>query len=90
MSNNWQVYLLQCSDNTFYCGITTDLERRLLEHNGFRLGGARYTATRRPVELLTASAGLSRREALRLEAAIKRLPRSMKLATLKALANADS
>lgn len=90
MNDNWQVYLLKCSDDTFYCGITTDLERRLLEHNGFRRGGARYTATRKPVELLTASAGLSRSDALRLEAAIKRLPRSLKLATLKALADADS
>ncbi|MBF0515457.1 MAG: GIY-YIG nuclease family protein, partial [Desulfovibrionaceae bacterium] len=39
----WQVYLLECADGTLYCGVTTDLVRRLAEHNGEAAGGARYT-----------------------------------------------
>lgn len=46
----WYVYLLRCSDDTLYCGITTDLERRTDEHNAGE--GARYTRSRRPVELV--------------------------------------
>ncbi len=43
------MYILRCADNSYYVGSTTDLERRLWEHNeGI---GARYTARRRPVEL---------------------------------------
>lgn len=46
------MYIVQCRDGTFYVGSTIDLERRLAQHN---LGeGARYTATRRPVELVYA------------------------------------
>ena len=37
----WWVYLLQCSDQSLYVGITTDLNRRLQEHNGETRGGAR-------------------------------------------------
>ena len=47
----WYVYLLRCADATLYCGVTTDMERRLREHNaGSR--GAKYTRARRPVELV--------------------------------------
>ena len=49
----WYVYLLRCADATLYCGVTTDMERRLREHNaGSR--GAKYTRARRPVELVAA------------------------------------
>ena len=44
------VYLLRCSDNSLYCGWTTDLEKRIEAHNSGR--GAKYTKTRRPVELV--------------------------------------
>lgn len=74
----WQVYLLRCADGTLYCGVTTDLRRRLAQHNGTLAGGARYTRPRRPVVLVTACACASRSEALRLEDRIKRLPRSQK------------
>lgn len=75
----WGVYLLVCADDSLYCGVTTDLPARLRAHNGGK-AGARYTRARRPVRLL-ASTGpvLSRRAALRLEIAIKRLPRGQKL-----------
>lgn len=48
---NWFVYLLRCADQTLYTGITTDLERRLAEHNAGKPRGANYTHPRRPVTL---------------------------------------
>jgi putative endonuclease len=47
----WFVYLLRCADGTLYTGITTDVDRRLAEHNGNHGLGARYTRSRRPVTL---------------------------------------
>ena len=44
------VYLLRCSDDSLYCGWTTDLEKRIEAHNSGR--GAKYTKSRRPVELV--------------------------------------
>nr|WP_279355768.1 GIY-YIG nuclease family protein [Fundidesulfovibrio agrisoli] len=72
--------MLKCSDGTLYCGITRDVERRLAEHNGLSAGGAKYTASRRPVELVAAVPARDRAEALRLELRIKRMRRAAKLA----------
>lgn len=80
----WWVYMLRCADGTFYTGITTDLERRLAEHNGDG-PGARYTRGRRPVERVYAEPAASRAEAARREAAIKRLDRAHKLALCAAV-----
>lgn len=82
----WWVYLLRCADGSLYTGITTDLARRLAEHNGEGGMGARYTRSRRPVELAYAEAAASRAEAARREAAIKRLDRARKLALCAAAA----
>jgi putative endonuclease len=68
----WVVYLVRCSDNTLYCGVTNDLERRIIAHNEGR--GAKYTRSRRPVVLVTASQRMSKCEAFKLEHRIKRLP----------------
>ena len=54
----WHVYLLRCADDTLYCGVTTDLDRRLAQHNGRLAGGARYTRPRRPVALQVMELGL--------------------------------
>ena len=78
----WSVYLLRCADDTFYCGITTDVERRLAMHNGLCAGGAKYTRGRRPVTLLASTGGLDRETALKLEYELKRLPRERKLEAL--------
>jgi len=82
----WYVYLLKCVDGTLYCGVTTDLERRLAEHNGQAPGGARYTRARRPVRLAVSAAFPDRSSAQSAEAHIKRLPRGEKKAALLALA----
>ena len=47
----WQVYLLRCADQSLYAGVTTDLDRRLQQHNGQLAGGARYTQARRSTRL---------------------------------------
>ncbi len=78
----WRVYLLECADGTLYCGVTTDLERRMAEHNGQAPGGARYTQGRRPVRLLASLVCPDRARACRLEHRIKTLARSAKLAYL--------
>jgi len=49
--DSWFVYLVRCSDGSFYAGVTTDLERRVRQHNGEIVGGANYTRARRPVVL---------------------------------------
>jgi len=71
------VYSLLCADNTIYTGITTDLDRRVSEHNSSRLG-AKYTRSRRPVKLIYQKQFESRSEALVEEARIKKLKRSDK------------
>ena len=79
----WCVYLLRCADGSLYTGITTDVARRVAEHNGERGLGARYTRARRPVELVYVESASDRAEAARREAAIKRLDRARKLALCK-------
>ena len=66
--------MLQCKDNSLYTGITTDLERRVKEHNSSKLG-AKYTRARRPVKLVYSKEFESRSEALIEEARIKKLAR---------------
>lgn len=78
MPQDWFVYILGCADGTLYTGITTDLVRRVAEHNGERNGGARYTRARRPVVLMWSEQLPDRASASRREAAIKRLPREDK------------
>ena len=79
MAGDWQVYILHCADGTLYTGVTTDLPRRLSQHNGEIAGGPRYTRGRRPVTLLWSEAAADRGGAQRREAAIKRLAREEKL-----------
>ena len=78
MSTLWHLYILQCADDTLYAGVTTDLHRRLAEHNAGPKG-ARYTRARRPVQLLKAWDLPDRTAATRAEAAFKRLNRRHKL-----------
>ena len=70
------VYILHCSDGTYYTGWTTDPPRRLKQHN--QGTGSRYTRLRRPVELVYLEEVPDRSAALKRELAIKRLPRSAK------------
>jgi len=76
------VYILQCVDNTFYTGITTDLDRRIKEHNSSKLG-ARYTKVRRPVKLVYSKDFTNRSEASIEESRIKKLSRLKKIELFK-------
>ena len=75
------VYLLRCSDDSLYCGFTTDLERRLKAHNSGR--GAKYTRSRLPVELAYYEEFEDRHDALSREWHLKKLTRDEKLALIK-------
>ena len=86
----WRVYLLQCADESFYAGITTDISRRLQQHNGQLPGGARYTRGRRPVMVVWSEVCGSKSEALQREAAVRRLNRRQKQALITAPEGGDS
>lgn len=73
----WHVYILRCSDNSLYTGITNDLTHRIKLHNEGK--GAKYTKGRGPVSLIKYFTCLSKSEALKLEYKIKQLPRDKKL-----------
>ncbi len=79
---NHFVYMVECADGTLYCGYTTDLERRITEHNG-SLHGAQYTKNRRPVVLRYWEKCASRSEAQKREYGLKQLRRQDKLELIK-------
>lgn len=81
----WYIYIVRCADNSLYCGITTDIQRRLAQHNGEISGGAKCTRARRPVFLEACVLCESRGSATKHEARIKKLPRDQKLSALLAL-----
>ena len=78
-------YILLCSDGTYYCGWTNDLEARLLAHNAGK--GAKYTSARRPVRLVYYETFRTKEEAMSREWHIKRLSRSEKSALIRSHAS---
>ena len=76
----WHVYIIECRDKTLYTGITTDISRRLKEHNTKK--GAFYTKNKTPVELVYLEAVPNQSQARKREAQIKRLERVEKLALI--------
>ena len=72
------MYVVECNDGTFYTGISTDVNRRVNEHNTSNKG-AKYTKTRRPVKLLKVWEFSDRSEASKEEYKFKRLNRKKKL-----------
>jgi len=81
-SGQWAVYIVTCSDKSLYTGVTTDLDRRLKEHNEGSLG-AKYTRARRPVSLVWFEQCKNRTGATIREAEIKKMDRSQKLALIE-------
>ncbi|SMF42926.1 GIY-YIG nuclease family protein [Desulfovibrio gilichinskyi] len=79
----WYVYLLRCNDNSLYCGVTTDPARRLEEHNNGGKKGAKYTRSRRPVEIEAAEPLPNKTSAYKLEYAVKQKPSTQKAAFLR-------
>lgn len=72
MSDHW-VYVLECADGTYYTGYTTDIKRRVSEHDDG--DGAKYTRGRTPVELIYSERYESQSEAMAREYEIKQLRR---------------
>lgn len=85
IKNNWFVYIVRCADDTLYTGITTDLKRRIDEHNNDNTKGARYTKPRRPVKLVFQETFDSRASASQREYEIKQLNRIQKISMIKDL-----
>jgi len=75
---NWFCYLLRCADDTLYCGITNDLEKRLAAHNAGT--ASKYTRVRLPVELVFTEPCTDRSTASKREMEIKKMTRAAKLA----------
>ena len=78
-TDSWFVYLVECVDGTFYTGVTTDLVRRVRQHNGDIVGGAFYTRARRPVALAWSKACESRSVAQQEEYRVRRVSRREKI-----------
>lgn len=76
---SWVMYVLVCSDDSLYCGITNNLKRRLKQHNGFLKGGAKYTRGRRPCRCVYTKNAANKSEALKLEYSFKKMSRKKKL-----------
>ena len=83
MTSNWVCYLLRCADDTLYCGITNDLDKRLNAHNEGM--GAKYTRARIPVELVFSENCIDRSSASKREMEIKKLTRAEKLALISSI-----
>lgn len=75
---SWIVYILRCADNTLYTGITTDVDKRIDQHNGVEKNGAKYTRNRQPVRLVYQEHSISRSDASKREYSIKCLSKSQK------------
>lgn len=74
-------YILRCSDDTFYTGWTNDIEKRVKAHNDGK--GAKYIKPRRPVELVYVEEFDDKIDAMKREAAIKKLRREEKIKLIK-------
>ena len=78
---NWLCYILRCADDTLYCGITNDLDKRLAAHNAGT--ASKYTRARLPVELVFAAPCADRSAASKREMEIKSLKRAEKLVLIQ-------
>ena len=77
----YYVYILKCSDDSLYVGITSDIERRVMEHNGGKYPEA-YTHSRRPVELVFCQEFMDPNQAIEFEKKIKKWSRAKKQALI--------
>jgi len=82
MEMSWHVYMVECADKTLYSGITTDLERRIAEHND-SVKGSKYTRAKRPVTLVYSEQLPDRSTASKREYELKQLSREEKLALVR-------
>ena len=79
---SWYLYVVRCADDSLYTGVTTNLKRRLHEHNSTKRG-AKYTKTRRPVNLVYFEEYESRSAAQSAESFFKKLRKEEKEGAVK-------
>ena len=87
---NWTIYLLECGDQSLYCGITNDLDNRLKQHRGEISGGAKYTRSRSPLKLVYQEKYSSRSEASKRELIINKMTRIAKLQLIENRINSEA
>ena len=80
---NWVVYIVKCSDGTYYTGISNNVQARVGKHNSGK--GAKYTRSRRPVELVWSEPAEDRSTASKREYKIKKMKREDKLRLIREL-----
>ena len=85
---NWICYLLRCADDTLYCGVTNNLDKRIAAHTAGT--AAKYTRARRPVELVFMQDCSDKSAALKREMEIKNLSRTEKLALIRLTATVEN
>ena len=90
MTSAWFVYYLRCRDNSLYTGITTDINRRLNEHNFDDKKGAKYTRARRPVTLAYIEPCEDKSLAGKREYYLRKLPKNKKEALVNQYLTANS
>ncbi len=78
MKDSWFIYILRCSDNSLYTGITKDIEKRIKEHNSGNKTGAKYTRSRAPVTLVYTENVETRSHATKRELEIKKMSKKSK------------
>jgi len=85
---NWICYLLRCADDTLYCGVTNNLDKRIAAHTAGT--AAKYTRARRPVELVFMQDCGDKSAALKREMEIKNLSRTEKLVLIRLTATVEN
>lgn len=81
----WLVYLLKCANNSLYCGVTNDINKRLRQHNGEITGGSKYTHANAPCKLVYQEYVKDRSTAQQRECEIKTMKRGEKLKLLEGI-----
>jgi len=82
LQKKWLIYILECRDGSLYCGITNNIEKRLKQHKGEIIGGAKYTRSHWPCKLVYKEKSASRSQASQREAIIKKMSKDEKQALI--------
>ena len=82
LQKKWLIYILECRDGSLYCGITNNIEKRLKQHKGEIIGGAKYTRSHWPCKLVYKEKSASRSKALQREVIIKKMSKNEKQALI--------
>ena len=85
LQKKWLIYILECIDDSLYCGITNNIEKRLKQHKGEIKGGAKYTRSHWPCKLVYKEKSASRSQALKREAIIKKMSKVEKQTLINSL-----